>query len=313
MRVNIISRDNGWGLTKDVNVMSQLLKAHGHQVFFSPFDVRNGLARGKFDINIHCELVGGRAFNAARVNILIPNPEWFEVDWLRRLRRFAVVMAKTNHTERLFTGLAQQHNAPNLRVAYTSFATPTRRLPDVKKRQHFVHVAGNSRFKNTEILIETWRVNPQLPILHIRNAYADLSDLVNGVENIEYKFGRLPESEIVQLQNSCYWHIQASKSEGFGHVIWESMSTGGIVLTTDGAPMNEIPNCLYVKPKGQTMRHHLGDLYDLQQESLLEKVNTAMTMSDAQLAKWSADSIAIHAANNAKFNELFIKEINKHG
>jgi len=95
--INLIARDNGFGLSRDLRLLQTALTASGHAVSISA--VRRGRLRklgyaclvsagrasrrlrGRdpvaFDLNLMLEHVRSEFFPQARANVLMPNPEWF--------------------------------------------------------------------------------------------------------------------------------------------------------------------------------------------------------------------------------------------
>src|SRR5690606_22572067 len=95
-RIHVLARDNGAGLSRDLAILTTGLAAAGHEVCASGIGAggvrrawtlarrRAGLAwrrwRGgpaRFDLNLMLERVRPEYFPLARLNALMPNPEWF--------------------------------------------------------------------------------------------------------------------------------------------------------------------------------------------------------------------------------------------
>jgi glycosyltransferase involved in cell wall biosynthesis len=92
--------------------------------------------------------------------------------------------------------------------------------------------------KGTLELLNVWSQNPDWPLLEIVSRDRSLARYTAA--NIRFHFDFMTEDALATLMNQCGIHICASTVEGFGHSINESMSCGAAVITTDGAPMNEL-------------------------------------------------------------------------
>ena len=133
-RLNIISNNVGFGLSRDIGLVRSMLEPCGWQVDTHGFQsppiaerTRRALRRivGRrpaYDVNLFIELVIPMWFRRARANILIPNQEWFQERAKRHLKRFDLVLCKTRHGEAIFQALG-------CRTSFASFtsARPSRR------------------------------------------------------------------------------------------------------------------------------------------------------------------------------------------
>lgn len=288
--INVISRDNSWGLSVDYQIMYSVLSPK-HKVFFSSFD--GPPTNRKYNVNIHSELVGGRLFRAARLNLFLPNPEWTLALWLNSRGRFRITLCKTYETQRIFDALGWK-------TTYIGFTSQDQYKP-TKKRKEFIHIAGNSRFKNTEQVIEAWNRNPEWPALYVFNVYEDLSHLIRG-ENIVYHFGRLPN--LKEYQNRCMFAIQPSKSEGFGHVLYEALSTDCVLLTTNAPPMSEIKPAILIDAFREG-EHHLGTLYGVTVEAIEKTVNDVLDTNIITSTRYYWEE------NDKRFRKRFSEVINQ--
>lgn len=252
----LISKLNGWGLTKDVHLVSEILTRAGMKVSFKQWDEPK--SNQNYDLNIHLELVGSHHFRNARKNILIPNPEWFLPVWVNSKGRFNATLVKTHHAVHTFNYLGFK-NVQNVGFSTKDIYQPIPRQPE------FIHMAGNSRFKGTIAVIEAWNRNPKWPTIHIFNSFQDLTPLIKG-KNIRYKFGYM--NDLTHLQNECLYHVQPSESEGYGHVLYESLAVGSVLITTDAPPMNEITNAVK-SPAKRGLSYNYAWLYHVTE---LEKV-----------------------------------------
>src|SRR5690606_31378625 len=126
-RINIIGKSNGVGLSRDIDVLTDALQGLGHEVHVIAIDAaaagdrRSALvqwrtrimraweARGgsrrtaSADINLLLEHVWFRHLSGAKLNIALPNPEWFDRHDIGFLRHVDQVWAKTAYTRELFS------------------------------------------------------------------------------------------------------------------------------------------------------------------------------------------------------------------
>lgn len=268
----ITNLENRWGLSKDVKILEAALKEHGHNTYVAQWN-RTAIQGKKFHLNIHIELVGGRHFTMGRRNILIPNQEWFLPEWTRRKARFQKTLCKTTLGAGIYTRLGFQN------VTMTGFTSEDRYRTGFKRVREFYHLAGNSLFKNTEAIINAWVQNPRWPTLHVYGSNPALQNFVKPADNIDYNFGRhLADDVILEIQNTFWFAVQPSASEGYGHCITEPLSTGGLVVGIDAPPMNEFP-AIHRMPAKQYATHHYGQLFVPTTVDITDLLN----LSDAEL------------------------------
>lgn len=229
--INILAVSNGVGITRDVKIIKDVLTQAGYDVEANHcFRFR---AKKRYDLNIFLERFFQPLFALADKNIMIPNQEWFEPGWIPVLPSFDTILTKTIFATDVFKELG-------CRTEYIGFTSDDRYIPEVKKDDfHWLHLAGKSIQKQTEIVIKTWENNPGFPHLTIiqdPQFYKPRPCL----RNVSFLFDRVPEQLLKTLQNTCSVHVCPSETEGFGHYIVEAMSTKGIVLTTYAPPMTEL-------------------------------------------------------------------------
>lgn len=290
MRINIYTALNGVGLQRDYDILRNLFESAGHSVDYSDWKHRKGFdghRPSRTDVAFHLEIPQFDHISLAPVNIMIPNPEWFETAWLSKLHLFNAVYAKTHDTERIFS----QHHG---KVVYTSFTSLDKYNPEITKDKVFCHIAGKSSFKGTSELIQAYKHD--LPICYMTTQQQQRTG-GNLVAT-----GYLTETDLDVLVNACLIHICPSYYEGFGHYIWEAMSCGAVVITTDAPPMNEIGLKFTVRTENGG-RHHQGVLNRPNVGSLIEVIKTVESMGYDEL-------ISIGQNNRKKYldNDAFFKE-----
>ena len=257
--IRVISRDNGGGLSRDLQVVAEALRSSGRYrvevLGFGTVRLANhlrelrlalrSLLRGRADLQIFLERVYPRCLGAGRRNVLVPNPEWFRRKWLRWLPRFQRVLCKTWQAEQLFS-------AQGPATTFIGFCSDDCYRPEVPRERACLHVAGRSSAKGTAVLLQTWARHPEWPRLTVVQS-AKKSRPIEA-ENIDYLTGYLDQHELRRLQNAHRFHLCPSEVEGFGHYIMEALSVGAVVITTNGAPMNELVTAergVLIEPVGE--------------------------------------------------------------
>jgi hypothetical protein len=82
--INILAVSNGVGITRDIEILTEIFKLHGHDVGAN--HIYRYVPDRTWDLNIFLERFKPDLFSSAKLNILIPNAEWFEPGWLPMLK-----------------------------------------------------------------------------------------------------------------------------------------------------------------------------------------------------------------------------------
>lgn len=231
MRIQIISKENGAGLSTDVSVLrAKLIAISGLEmvVDFTDWRDRSRKTTAKaYDLNIFLELVNPSFFPEAHRNILVPNPEWFMNYWHKHIREFDQVWAKTRDCERIFQGHHQN-------VKFTGWTSHDLYEPVIARERKMIHVAGGSTAKGTSQVIEAMKRLPQYQLLIVSNLkWGALPPNVRQVNKMD-------PAELKRAMNEHAIHLCPSSYEGFGHYINEARSVGAVIVSTNAAPMNEL-------------------------------------------------------------------------
>jgi hypothetical protein len=290
MKVNLVSRDNGVGLTHDMGLLESILQPAGHQTLRVDW---RAPTMPKCDVAIFLELFNPNLARYTRGMVGIFNLEWFLPRWRPYLPRFKQLWAKSREAEGVYNRLGLRNHR------YTGFLTRDLYDPAVTREARVFHLAGHSRLKNTEAVIKTWKDHPWLPPLTIvaNNEY----DTPEGVTLL----GRQTDEQIKHLMNSHQIHLCPSRTEGWGHYITEGLSTGAVVLTTDASPMNEhvhssglalIPPASSV-PRGRVAEHTVSS------KAIAAAVEWAAGLSNYEREQIDQQARTHTAARNAAFTE----------
>lgn len=306
VHIQVLRPDNSAGLSRDGEIVNNLLLKNGYKTTLtnSHADVLEFNNR-KFDINLFLEVVHGKYLRQARVNVIIPNPEWFPKRWLSYRRRFHKVLCKTRHALNIF-------NSNGFTTEFIGFTSDNRYdgTSFEDKKKVFLHAPGRSQLKSTDQVIKAWENNPDFPTLYLVTSYGNLSERVLEIDNIDYTYGYVKENSFIELQNKVMFHVMPSRSEGFGHSIVEPMSTGAILITTDGVPMNElVSGFAYLCDAKKVGDFNLGPLYTVPPESIAEQVRAVLSASDDELKERSRKARLTFAENHKRFEKLFVESI----
>lgn len=232
---NIISNnENGAGLERDYKLIRGMLESYGHTVYGHMFNDLT-LPR-KVDVSIYLEVIPAHTIDRAKENWFIPNSEWYFGNvWDRLLPKFSKILCKTPDCLEIW-----QKKVGMGRPKYIGFESNDFFRPEVKRTPQFLHMAGKSETKNTAAVCAAWR-NHKLP--YPLTVVAFKPDIVRHCLGIPFvtHIERLTDEQVIAFMNEHTFHVMPSKYEGFGHYIHEALGTGGVVLTTNAAPMNDFP------------------------------------------------------------------------
>lgn len=320
-RVNIIRHNNAAGLARSGGLLADILRVAGfHVTLHDPYqDLPPGLEPASnlafqldagpqagghaFDVNLFLEQVFPAWFPAARVNCLVPNQEWFAPKWLPHLSRFDHVLCKTREAERIF----RDRGCSTEFVSFTS----QDRLDATCRKDHptFFHLAGKSKQKGTEVLLDLWLRHPEWPRLRLVQR-ADTARVVTA-GNIEHVTGFVSEELLRRFQNESSVHLCPSEAEGFGHSLAEGMSCGAVVLTTDGPPMNELvrPDRGVLVAYKRATRQGLGAAYHVDPAALEHCIEEVLRMDEATRTKLGDRARAWFLANDAFFRRRVVESV----
>ena len=330
--VNIIGKSNGAGLSRDLNLLKTALSACGCQVHVTVARsrdsrrrrswlanwgdrawsaIRSSFARKapapRYDYNIMLEHVWPQFRFDARINIVVPNPEFFDhhdVSWLRCVDR---IWAKTQNTRKIFS----QFDRP---ITTIGFDSDDRYDATVQRSLSFFHLAGNSTLKGTQRLINKWSRHPQWPKLVVVIHARDRSVTAATASNIEYHTEYLSDDALRQLQNASWFHLCTSETEGWGHYIAEAMSVGAVTVTLDAPPMNELvtPERGILIPFAATGQQKLATRYFFDEAALENIIDRLKQLGVDDVAQQSAAARAWFQTNKQGFVGRLTSALNQH-
>lgn len=322
-RVNLIARDNGFGLSRNLHLLHDALAGSGFEVTISgirrgalrkmlhPLKLRattfarlgTGRKARRWDINLMLERVRPEYLPTARRNVLMPHPEWFDERdrvWLPCLDS---VFALTHHAVPIFAALG-------LKVDYTGFTSEDRRDASVPREQAFFHLAGRSSNKGTDTLLATWRRHPEWPTLTVLQSPRVAREVISAT-NITHRVDYIPDADLRRLQNAHRFHLCPSETEGFGHYLVEAMGIGAVVATLDAPPMHEMvaPGRGVLIPFSRTGRQSLATTYFYNDTALEAAIEGLLATPDTELVCMGAAARVWYEDNDRAFRTRIAESV----
>lgn len=318
-RVNVIGKSNGVGLARDIDLLVGALRAAGHHVDLTIIDAMQAkrrrsplaqfAARARLawggpdarahasgaDVNVMLEHVWLQYLSTAPINVVVPNPEWFDRHDRRFLADVDSVWAKTGCTRELFRALGCS-------TTYIGFDSDDRYDPAITKQRTYFHLAGKSTMKGTDRLLRVWQRHPEWPHL-ILVQHQDGGVTAPRAQNIEARVGYMSDEELRSVQNESVFHLCLSLTEGWGHYIAEAMAVGAVTITVDARPMNELVGADrgVLVPYRRTGTQHLATTYQFDEAGLEAAIERSLAMSDAECAQLGARARAWFIENKSGF------------
>lgn len=296
MRINLLSHDNGVGLTQDVQIVKSILQPRFRVKFL---DLRHAVPE-PCDVNIFFEILDSRFYKLAKHNLFFPNPEWFM--WPQLLKGIRLVLAKTRDAERIFQIM-------NCNTHFTSFTSDDRLMDTVPRERAYLHTAGQSLTKGTDTVFTNWQKRwPQLIFTKLK----EIDKYRWHNDNILTCFERMPKDILWTIQNKCIFHVCPSEYEGFGHYIWEAKSCGGIVITTGGPPMNEMiqdGKDGFLVNVARTRKMNFGRLQLIDKDSFIEVIEKTIKLKEDEIMAMSQAARDSWEANDRFFRTELLKVV----
>jgi|ERR1700722_4873671 len=283
---------NGGGLETDFRVLRAALEEWGHRVTGVALEE---LRYPQADVNVFFEVFIPYQFSSALVNWFVPNPEWF-CNRVEDLPQFDLILCRTREAERIFQEL-------NQKTHYIGFTSIDCYQPEIDKDfSKMFHLCGKNPHKGTRAILDLWKEAPHLPDLTVATQID--WKLPPSLPNLMLHQGLVPEEVLRYHQNHCGVHIAPSEAEGFGHSIMEAMSTGSVVITTDGPPMNEfITEPLCLAPFTVSAFQRLGTAYHVDSRHLHQLLIRLLQLPKEELARIGAENRKVYLTRKREFQK----------
>lgn len=304
LTINVFSANNGVGLEAHRKLIRKELESLGHIVKDREYNESpTGLDFvRKADINIFMEVICPQWVKCAKLNWLVPHPEWYVQD-LSLLNQIDLILCFTHEAERIF----QEMGKTTYFSGFTSFDCYHSGVE--KDFSHYLHAAGKSGMKGTLAIADAWKYNRSLPQLTLISQYPYHPFFQ---ENLEWITTSIPVNRLRQLQNNCGIHLCPSETEGFGHYIMEAMSAGAVIITTDAPPMNEFitdKRCLV--PYQRTDQCYLATRYFITPEDLEKTIVNLRALPESELKEIGENNRRMYLQKTQEFQSNLKKLLNQ--
>lgn len=290
MQINLISNDNGVGLSRDIELLESLFRELGHRVNRVHWEA---VESPTADVNFHIELIGPQHFATADKHVGIFNLEWFPHEWAQYLGRYTQLWAKSCEAFEFFMEMGLDTGT------HTGFLSRDLYDQSILKQPRVLHLKGRSQYKNTDAVIEAYRKHgAQLPPLTVISQVP-----LEVLPGVDQWIGTIEDHKLLELMNSHAWHLCPSECEGWGHSIVEALSCKAIVIATDASPMNEhvLPgHGLLIEPKS-SVRSINAWRHDIDPDAIAAALMTVAVLDDDTILSMRAKARVWFNARQASF------------
>lgn len=283
----IWATDNGYGLSRDADIVRPMLEAAGFAVERSS---PNRPTKTRTDIAIHLEHIHARNLDRSPINIAVPNVEWCPQHMVQAMKRCTLVIAKTDSAAHFL-------REAGITSTVTGWTSPDMLDISVPRFKSLVHIAGRSPLKSTTAVMQAMALLPDLRLTLYKP-----STTAGVPPNVDHQKVVVPPGAMRPVINRHTIHVIPSQYEGFGHMLNEAASCGARIVTTDHEPMRMFDR-RYLVPVKFTRRQSLAQLAIVDPEPLAEAIRKA----------WDDDSPSTtregFLARDAAFRAAFTKII----
>ena len=226
--------NNGLGLLNDVSLIQDLLlDSYDTTVHYLYGQAGTGVVKmptgsstpeylNSYDVGIHFQDFTLEGLNISKKNILIVNEEWTNNDKLRHIHEFDKIIVKSTFAEQLFKPL-------HTNVVNCGFISKDKYKSNYIKQNTFLHCVGKSIQKGTEAVLSCfYNKDNNLTVVSSNPKHQHLPKS----SNVEYIEEYQTDESILKLLNSNLIHLCPSLYEGWGHYVYEGLSTGALVYAT---------------------------------------------------------------------------------
>ncbi|KAF1787755.1 hypothetical protein GQ600_25639 [Phytophthora cactorum] len=161
-------------------------------------------------------------------------------------------------------------------------------------KARFTHTAGSSPYKGTEQVLDCWLSHPNFPPLDLyihEDLYGEryqstYDDAILEAANVNLVRKRMDSVGFGKVVVESSFFLCPSTQEGYGHYIDQARASGGVIITTDAHPMNELISSkdMGVLVETRLARFSAQDLCD-SVEYVLKHTSTAQREAMAKAAQ----------------------------
>ena len=226
----IYTVNNGVGLIADLSLIQDLLYDHYDldvvylNKIISSSSSASFCVLKEYDVGIHLQDFDPELLQQNKKNILIANEEWTGHRKVSDLHKFDKIITKST----LGTELLKPYNS---NIVNCGFISKDKYDPTIKKQNTFLHVAGKSIQKGTELVLDSFMHGCNQYRLTVLESNRKHKHIYKSF-NINYIDDFLPEKEVTEHYNRNLFHICPSYYEGWGHYVYEGLSTGALLYVT---------------------------------------------------------------------------------
>lgn len=269
MRIAIITKDNGKGLTRDAKIFRDLSLELGHDARIISFD-RTPPKEPIADIAIFLELYHISWSRAGFQILLVPNEEWYPKEYVPFLSTVDLVLAKSVHALGIFREAGSE-------VEFLGMTSLDRWL-DCDPQERLLHTPGNSLYKGTASVVGAYLRPEARGFPEIEIPVREQRFTVRLPTNVRVIEEYVTEPDLRRKQNETLLLVQPSECEGYGHAIAEALSAGRPVLTIDAPPMNELVDRSrgYLVDWKECIEANLGERYMTTASAVARAISEAL-------------------------------------
>ena len=224
--------NSGVGLVADVSLIQDLL--------FDEYDIDINYTQqhiplpgnesppvfADYDVGIFFQEYDIQWLSRNKTNILIANEEWLQSPKLSTLKHFDKIITKSSFAKQLLSPY-------NKNVINCGFISKDRFNSTIKKENKFIHALGKSSQKGTECILDTFIPSDNnLPITIIESRGGCTLDKICNTPNFNYIKDFITEEAMNLEFNRNFIHLCPSYYEGWGHYLYEALSTGALVYAS---------------------------------------------------------------------------------
>ena len=209
MKYNILTFNNYVGILQHALLLKEIIKDDVEIVFLDQLN-----HNPKADIGIWIQNYHFHLLNNFKVNLFYFIEEWFHYD-IQELKRFDYVICTSKFSYNLIKDCCN--------AIYLPFVSKNYFDEKISKSNNFLHFAGRSIQKNTEL---TLKQDVHITLIDPFNRYKP-NQKFNHINSYQ------TENQIRYLLNSHNTHICCSMYESWGHYLFEGLSTGSEIICSD--------------------------------------------------------------------------------